>query len=434
MAMSAEKLIAEIGDYIDSQKDAMLETLKSFINFRSINIEMLDEGEKSELAECQRWVKDQLEKTGYFDTVDLYELEADRPNVVGVKSGGSRGRSLLFNAHTDVVKVSEEQERTWTELGPFDGGVKDGKVWGRGATDMKSGGTAMLFAAKALGELGIKPGGDFLLTFVDGEESGRADIGIWSLIDKGYTADFGIMTEPTNLAIFNKSKGEIYFDIKITGESTHICNRYKTIWPQRSREEQLGVNAIDKMVRLINAFNEMERSWGLDYYDPDLDPGSTTLTISQINGGESFSAQAGECSMMIASMFAPQLSVEDIRKQIVDTIDYVSDHDYWLKDHRPVYELPFPPKVPLNVSIDDERVKAAVSAHEQVMGKPPHIGPSPFVGDMNYLFEKGVKCIVWGPGDIGQAHGTNEYVEIEQLLNAAKLYAATALSWCGFDR
>jgi acetylornithine deacetylase len=433
--MSDEKLIAEIGGYIDSQKDAMLETLKRFINFKSINIEMLGEGETSELAECQRWVKDQLEKTGYFDTIDLYELEADRPNVVGVhsSSGGSGVRSLLFNAHTDVVKVSEEQERTWTELGPFDGGVKDGKVWGRGACDMKSGGTAMIFAARALKELGIKLKGDFLLTFVDGEESGRADIGIWSLIDKGYTADFGIMTEPTNLHIFNKSKGEIYYEIKITGESTHICNRYKTIWPQRSRELQLGVNAIDKMVRLINAFNELERSWGLDYYDPDLDPGSTTLTISQINGGESFSAQAGECSMMIASMFAPQLSVEDVRKQIIDTIDYVADHDYWLKDHRPVYELPFPPKVPLNVGMDDERVKAAVSAHEQVMGESPRIGPSPFVGDMNYLFEKGVKCIVWGPGDIGQAHGTNEYVEIEQLLSAAKLYAATALNWCGFE-
>jgi acetylornithine deacetylase len=348
-----------------------------------------------------------------------------------VRAGDSGGKSLLYNAHTDVVKVSEEQERSWTELGPFDGGVKNGKVWGRGATDMKSGATAMLYAAAALKELGIKLKGDFLLTFVDGEESGRADIGIWSLIDKGYTADFGIMTEPSNLHIFNKSKGEIYYDIKITGESTHICNRYKTIWPQKSRSQQLGVNAIDKMVRLINAFTELERSWGLDYYDPDLDPGTTTLAISRIDGGESFSAQAGACTMTVASMFDPQLSVEDISRQIIATIDYVADHDYWLKDHRPEYSLPFPPKVPLNVSADDEVVRAAVLAFEQIMNGAPKLGPSPFVGDMNYLFEKGVKCIVWGPGDIALAHGTNEYVEVEQLISAAKLYAATAVNCCG---
>jgi acetylornithine deacetylase/succinyl-diaminopimelate desuccinylase family protein len=430
--MASDKLLKDIDAYIESQRDSMLETLKRFVRFRSINVEMLEQGETSEMVECQRWVSDQVQKTGFFDKVDLYEVEKGRPNVVGVRSGSGKGRSLLLNAHTDVVMVSEEQEKAWTQLGPFDGGVKDGRVWGRGATDMKSGATAMIYAAKALHELGVKLQGDFLLTFVDGEESGRAEIGIWSLIDRGYTADFGIMAEPSSLNIFNKSKGEIYFDIKITGESTHICNRYKTIWPQKTKEQQLGVNAIDKMVRLINAFNELERSWGLDYYDPDLDPGCTTLTISRINGGESFSAQAGQCTMTVASMFAPQLTVDDIRDQIVNTINYVADHDYWLKDHRPEYSLPFPAKVPLNVSADDERVKAAFSAYERVMGKPPRVAPSPFVGDMNYLFEKGVPCIVWGPGDIGLAHGTNEYVEVEQLISAAKLYAATAVNWCGW--
>ena len=432
MTMGDDRLVEQIASFIDSERDNILQTLKRYINFRSINVEMLGDGEKSEIAECQRWVESELNRLGCFDKVDYYELEEGRPNVVGVKGGSGGGPSLLFNAHSDVVMVSEEQERGWTELSPFDGGVKDGKVWGRGSADMKSGGTAMIYAVKALKELGVELKGDLLLTYVDGEESGRADIGIWSLIDKGYTADFGIMTEPTSVCnIYNKSKGEVYYDIKITGESTHICNRYMTIWPQRNREDQVGVNAIDKMVRLINAFNELERSWGLDYHDASLDPGSTTLTVSMIRGGESFSAQAGECSMTVASMFVPELSVKDISKQIIDTINYVADHDYWLKDHRPEYKLPFPAKEPLNVPDDDERVKAVLSAYESVMGSPPVLGPSPFVGDMNYLSEKGVPCIVWGPGDIGSAHGTNEGVDIEQVLNAAKLYAASAATWCG---
>jgi acetylornithine deacetylase len=431
-SMSKEKVIEEVAAYIDSEKEQLLSTLKQYINYRSINKEQLLEGEKTEIAECQGWLADEMQKTGYFDKVDLYELEEGRPNVVGVKEGSDGGRSLLFNTHSDVVTVSEEQMRDWTQLSPFDGGVKDGKVWGRGATDMKAGGTAELFVAKALKSLGVRLKGDLLITYVDGEESGRAEIGIWSLLDRGYTADFAIMCEPTNLNIYNKSKGEIYYHIKTRGVSTHICNRYKTVWPQTKKEDQIGINAIDKMVRLINAFSELERSWGLDYHDPSLDPGATTLTISQIKGGESFSTQAGECEMMIACMISPQTTVEDIKKQIIDTIDYVATHDYWLKDHRPEYKLPFPPKVPLNIGADEDSIKTLVSSFEQIMGSKAVVSPSPFVGDVNYLFEKGIKGVNWGPGDLSMGiHGANEYVPVDQVVAAAKLYAVTAINWCG---
>jgi acetylornithine deacetylase len=339
----------------------------------------------------------------------------------------------MFNTHSDVVTVSEEQKEQWTTLAPFDGGVEDGRVWGRGTSDMKAGGTAMIYAARALADLNIKLKGDLLLSFVDGEESGRADIGIFTLLDKGYSADFSIMGEPTNLEhIYHKTKGEIYLDIKMQGDSTHICNRYKTIWPQKTREDQVGVNAIDKMVKLINAFNELERSWGLDYYDPSMDPGSTTVTVSMIKGGESFSAQAGECEMTIASMFAPQLSVADIKKQLTDTIDYISDHDHWLKNHRPEVKLPFPPKEPLNVDENDEAVKTLSASYQQVLESPPKVGPGFFVGDANYLFEKGQKCVYFGPGNANFGiHGTNEYVPVEQVINAAKIYAVMAINWCG---
>lgn len=430
--MNNEKIINQMNAYIDSEKENILSTLKTYINYRSINTEQLLAGEETEMVECQKWLQSELEKMIFFDKVDYYELEEGRPNVAGVRKGEGKGRSLLFNTHSDVVTVSEEQEKDWTVLSPFDGGVEDGKVWGRGATDMKSGGTSMLYAAKAVNAMGLKLKGDLLLTYVDGEESGRAEIGIWSLLDRGYIADFGIMCEPTNLRIYNKSKGEIYFDIKIKGVSTHICNRYKTIWPQRTKEEQIGVNAIDKMVKLINAFNELERSWGLDYYDAALDPGATTLTISQIKGGESFSAQAGECRMMIASMISPQTTVDNIKKQIIDTIEYIAKHDHWLKDHMPEYRLPFPPKVPLNVSEDDASIQTMAASYEQVMGDAPVVNPSPFVGDVNYMFEKGIKGINWGPGDLSMGiHGTNEHVPVDQVIAAAKIYAAAIVNWCG---
>lgn len=432
--MNKEKVVREINDYIDSQKKNILSTLKKYISFRSINKEQLFEGETSEIVECQKWVANELGKTGFFDEVDYYEIEKGRPNVVGIKKGEENGRSLLFNCHSDVVRVTEEQEKNWDVLSPFDGGVEDGKVWGRGASDMKSGGVAMIFAAKALKALNLDLKGDLLLSFVDGEESGRADIGIYTLIDKGYIADFAIVCEPTNLEnIFNKSRGEIVLTIKIKGESTHPCNRYKTIWPQKRIEDRVGVNAIDKMVKLINAFNELERSWGLEYFDSSMDPGSTTLSISYIKGGENFCSQAGECEMAVVAMFVSQLSVKDIKQQIISTIDYISDHDYWLKNHRPEYNIPFLPKEPLNISENDEAIKTMISSYKQVTGKSPFIKPSPFVGDANYMFEKGIKCINWGPGDITLAHSTNEHVNINQVVDAAKIYAMTIINWCGIE-
>ena len=431
--MNTIKIIEDVNAFIDSEKENILSTLQRYIRFRSVNKEQLREGEQTEIADCQKWLAGELEGMKFFDKVDYYELEAGRPNVAGVKTGESGGRSLLFNTHSDVVTVSDEQKRDWTVLSPFDGGIQDGCVWGRGATDMKGGGTAMLYAAKAIGALGLKLKGDLLLTYVDGKESGRAEIGIWSLLEKGYSADLAIMCEPTNLEnIYNKSKGEIYFDIKIKGISTHICNRYKTVVPQKKKEDQIGVNAIDKMVKLINAFNELERSWGLDYHNELVDPGSTTLTVSMIKGGESFSAQAGECEMTIASMFAPQLTVADIENQIVDTINYVSKHDHWLKDNMPEYKYPFPPKVPLDVPDDDEGIQSLAGSYEAVRGTKPNIKPSPFVGDANYMFEKGIKSVYWGPGDLTMGiHGTNEHIPVEQVLDAAKLYAAAAIDWCG---
>ncbi len=431
--MDKNKMAKAVDRYIEDHQKDILTTLKKYISFRSINTEQLLEGEGTEIVECQKWISSKLEKIGYFDKIDYYEKEKGRPNVVGVKKGNGDGRSLMFNTHSDVVTVSEEQKEQWTTLAPFDGGVEDGKVWGRGTSDMKAGGTAMIYAARALADLHIKLKGDLLLSFVDGEESGRADIGIFTLLDKGYSADFSIMGEPTNLEhIYHKTKGEIYLDIKMQGDSTHICNRYKTIWPQKTKEDQVGVNAIDKMVKLINAFNELERSWGLDYYDPSMDPGSTTVTVSMIKGGESFSAQAGECEMTIASMFAPQLSVADIKKQLMDTIDYISDHDHWLKNHRPEVKLPFPPKEPLNVDKNDEAVKSLSASYQQVLERPPKVGPGFFVGDANYLFEKGQKCVYFGPGNANFGiHGTNEYVPVEQVINAAKVYAVMAINWCG---
>ncbi len=428
--MNKQAALERIRAFIDSRQDEILGTLKRYINFRSINQEQLFEGESSETKECQEWLHRSLQDLGYFDQVEIYEVQQGNPNVAARKKGRSGGRSLMLNAHTDVVRVSEEQRKGWTGLSPFDGGLKDGKVWGRGAADMKGGGTALLYAVKAVQEAGVALKGDLLLSYCIGEESGRAKEGIWSLAERGFTAQHAVMAEPTQFQIYNKTRGEIYFDIDLEGRSTHICNRYKTIWPQASPDEQVGVNAIDKMVKLLDAFRELERSWGLTYYDRSFGPGTTTLAVSMVRAGESFSAQAGEASISIASMFDPKATVEEIRDQIVAVIDSVASSDHWLKDHRPKYRIPFPPKVPINIPDEDPFVQAVGQSYREITGQAPQVRPGPFVGDANYLYEKGVKALYFGPGDISTVHGTNECIAAEEVFAAAKIYAAMILNWC----
>ena len=92
--MVDKKIIEDINTYIDSEKDEMLAMLKKYIQFRSFNFEMLEEGQKSEFVECQKWVANVLEKTAYFDNVEYYAIEAGRPNVAAVRKGAGKGRSL----------------------------------------------------------------------------------------------------------------------------------------------------------------------------------------------------------------------------------------------------------------------------------------------------------------------------------------------------
>jgi acetylornithine deacetylase len=152
-----------------------------------------------------------------------------RINVVG-RWQGSRpdSRSLILNGHLDVVSTGNPA--LWTRP-PFEGVVHDGRLYGRGACDMKSGVTAAVYAIAALKQLGRTPGGDVLVQTVSGEESGG--IGTLTTIVKGYTADAAIILEPTRLRMCPIQSGALTFRLKVEGRSIHACMK------------RLGVSAIE---------------------------------------------------------------------------------------------------------------------------------------------------------------------------------------------
>src|SRR4030042_2793203 len=166
---------------------------------------------------------------------------AGRPNVVGTVRGHGGGRSLILNAHADVVDPGPAE--AWTH-GPGSAVVVDGKLYGRGAVDDKAGLAGVLFAARCLRELGVSLGGDLILESVVDEEWGGG--GTLATLHRGYRADAAIVFEPSDLDLCPASRGGQAFRVTVQGKGAH---------PIRSYE---GVSALEKAVPLLAALKRLE--------------------------------------------------------------------------------------------------------------------------------------------------------------------------------
>lgn len=160
MASVNDDLIGRVNAEIDRRSQEIIDFAAEFIRQPSINPDL----EPNPAAErpAQEWLAAELRKDGY-DSVDMWEAEERRPNVVAVRKGAGGGRSLTWSSHTDVVPVTPEQAAEWSGAGPFSGEVRDGKLWGRGASDMKGACAAYVMAARILNDMGIRLQGDLVL-------------------------------------------------------------------------------------------------------------------------------------------------------------------------------------------------------------------------------------------------------------------------------
>jgi acetylornithine deacetylase/succinyl-diaminopimelate desuccinylase-like protein len=172
---------------IDDRRDEIVRFAGELIQQPSVNPDL----EPNEAAErpAQEWLRDRLAEFGSFDEIDYWELAPNRPNSVATRTGSGGGRSLIWCAHTDVVPVTGDQAAQWDGAGPFSGEVRDGWLWGRGASDMKGAIAAYVMAAQILHDAGVTLQGDLKLVQVVGEEAGRRDIGCNSVL--------GAVTAPT---------------------------------------------------------------------------------------------------------------------------------------------------------------------------------------------------------------------------------------------
>ncbi len=423
----------------DERAEEIIEFAAALIRQPSVNPDL--EPNANAEAPAQAWLRNQLTTMDAFEKVDHWaeDPESRRPNVVASRSGTGGGRSLIWAAHTDVVPVSPDQEAAWSDAGPFSGEVRDGKLYGRGASDMKGAIAAQVYAARLLHEAGVKLKGDLTLVQTCGEESGRKDLGCNAVLRRGYRANLAIFPEPSNFAIYPAIKGEIYFRLAVPGKSTHIANRHLVSQALPHGVERPGVSAIDNMLKYQLATLDLERQWLLWRTSPHVPPGGMFINLNTLHAGPPAApipdtAVPDSCEATGSMLFYPDVNAQDVIAEVRAAYDRVTESDAWLREHPPTLDIPFghPMKEPVNVPFDHPGVETVSTAMQAIGETDPPRQVSPFVCDANYWVAEGQASLVFGPGDPSWGiHGTDEHIPVADLIKAVKAFAATTMLWCG---
>lgn len=426
---------------VDARRDEIAETLSQVIRIESVNPkypgQVYDEvvGREGDASKVMAQIYRSIGAE-----VDVFAVEPGRENAVGVVRGSGGGRSLIYNGHVDVVPPGDPA--IWTGGNPFSGRNDGQRIWGRGASDMKSGVVAQAFAARALADAKVALRGDLILEAVVGEEVMDHEAGVTATIKRGYTADAAVVSEPSAppapLAVVPVSPGLWWFSVTVPGKPTHASMRANLI-RAGGLGEAVGVNAIDKGVDMFLAMRRLEDEWGQSKRHALFPPGHFTIHPGVVTGGPK-----GVLVPFIVSEFMtieyccwyhPDERPEAVRAEIDEHIHRAAQLDPWLREHPPVVEwkLNWPsfsvdPGHPICLAIGDAHERA--NGGTRFAGRPAVNGFAA-VEDCSFLNLGGIPTVSYGPGDLRVAHAYDEHVYIDELMAATRTFALLALDWCG---
>lgn len=420
--------------WIERETPGLLEFLANYVRHASVNPGRAPEEMPGETSTCQKWLAGEIREWNVCDRVETWADLPDQPNLAATMVGsGKTGSALMYNGHTDTVGVSLEQREQW--IGdPWSGEIRDGKMFGRGATDMKAGNAAFLWAMRAIHEAGLRPAADVIATITIGEETSEADIGPLSALRRGYRAPLIVNGEPTSLQIAPAGMGWFFFRLTVEGKSLHPAARYRAVYPQPETGPLPGVDAIEKMRSLMDALSGLERDWALTRKHPLMPPGGMNLSPVSIQGGSYRAEMPPSCEAVFAVVVRPGDSCRSVLDEIEAAIAGVAVRDSWLRAHPPKIEYPVihAAMEPLDTPIDHPGVVALAGAFRTALGCEPVYGSLPGPCDANFMAAERETVIICGPGNLAfGAHGTNEYVPVREVVDACKVYAALIIDWCG---
>ena len=418
MLNQAEKKVCE---RVQALKNELIEVLSKLVSFNTAD----PPGEN--YNECAEFLYTYLEEISSH--VEIIQMPSEslpphlstgrtlsRPNVIAEIAGSEHGPALHFNGHYDVVPASGD----WT-FDPYNPKVKDGRLYGRGSADMKAGIAAIVVAAKALKSENISLRGTISFSFVPDEENDGPAGTKFLTEQKRVQADYCIVGEPSGGSdIYNGHKGCLWLEVNTYGKPAHGSTPWK------------GINAFDEMVEIVQEINTTIKPKLLHQEVIELDGSAInkigTITLGgKVATGDLPNVVPPRCTMTIDRRLVPG---EDVRKVLSDFSAILES----LKKRNPQFKADFkvlskyeacvtPAKSPL--------VNTLKETLESVTGKAPGISLMLGGCDMRYFHTMGIPTVIYGPGDLLMAHQVDEFVEINQLITAAQVYALMAMRLLG---
>lgn len=421
----------EIRTYIDENRDQMLSFLGDMVETPSVSghekeaQELVEKKLESMGLDVDVWepnVDDLRDHPGYFDTntYEEYGYE-DRPNVAAVVEGLGDGPSIALAGHIDVVSVNDEK---WT-YDPWSATIEDGKMFGRGACDMKGGVAANIFALEALQDLGIELAGDVIIESTIDEEAGGTG-GALSALERGYQPDAAIITEPYGVPnIGVASAGAMYFQITVPGKASHAAHGFA------------GINAINKAANIVQALDELdqERKSRISFQPavnqyPEAEGEVTNLNVGIFESGDWPSTVPDEATIECRIGWPPGEKREQVRKQVRETVESVVEADDWLSENPPQFEWFGWNSNPHYLNTDDEFAQLTKrNAAEACETEGDWTGGLAGLDERFYVNYYDIPCPSVGPTG-GRIHGADEYVDIDSLVEVAQTVALTTVDWC----
>lgn len=339
---------------------------------------------------------------------DIKVLEENRANVIVRLPGYDRQNNpaLLFSGHMDTVPVGN---LPW-QVDPLSGEKIDGKIHGRGASDMKGGIAAAIEAMIFLKESGNQFKGDIIFAGSAGEEVDCC--GAHALVENHLLDNAGaiIIAEPSNGKVFSAHKGALWLEIETYGKTAH-CSM-----PNE------GVNAVLHMSELINRLKEYQFA----FTQKHRLLGEPTLVISTINGGVSTNVVPDSCRITVDIRTIPEVDhtrvIEDIQT-IIKSLE--NELDNFKADLRVKNNLPS-----IENGEKNRFVELALKVNQELSGeRQPELGVNYYTEGSVFSLETDAPIIIYGPGDEKLAHQPNEYVEISKFFDAIDFYAVLAMKY-----
>jgi acetylornithine deacetylase len=427
MSSPADRLSAVLAA-IEGRQDELFHLLGTLVGFETPSPPARN------TALAQEWMARYLGRLGF--TVDTWELYPGDVVLAATLPGSQRdvNRSLAVNGHIDVAEVGDAAH--WARP-PFTLTRAGDRLNGRGVADMKGGLAAALFAIEMLREAGVELRGDLVVQSVTGEEVGEA--GTLSALERGHTADFAVIADTSDLHLQGQG-GVVTGWITVESPQTfHDGMRARMI---HAGGGVRGASAIEKMVKLIAALQELERHWAVVKSHPGFPPGMNTINPAVIEGGRHAAFVADRCALWITVHYYPDETHEEVAREIEECLLAAAAADPWLREHPPTFRWGgrsmveergevFPS---LAIDPDHPAMRQLATCFREVTGVDATIDMSSTVTDGGWFGHAGIPAVIFGPGQLAEAHAVDESVDAGQLVTYAQVMARFIAGWCNTPR